>query len=87
VSTPWAKAAARSPPPENDSTIELSRMKSVGAPMLGGVEADSGTFVAGLNTDVAQPASIASTRRRNESFVSDEIIDVPARRPVDGAAA
>ncbi len=57
VRTPWAKAAARSPPHENDSTIEFSRMTSVGAPMVGGVAADNGLFVAGLNTAVAQPAS------------------------------
>jgi hypothetical protein len=59
VSTPWAKAAARSPPPENDSTIEFSRMTSVGAPMLVGVAADNGSFVAALNT-VAQPPSATS---------------------------
>jgi len=56
VRTPWAKAAARRPPPDNDSTIEFSRMKSVRAPMLAGVAADSGSFVAGLNTAAAQPA-------------------------------
>jgi hypothetical protein len=35
---------------------EFSRMKSVRALMLGGVDADNGSFVAGLNTGVAQPA-------------------------------
>ena len=51
------KSRGAQPATENDSTIEFSRMKSVGAPMFGGVAADNGWFVAGLNTAVAQPAS------------------------------
>jgi hypothetical protein len=43
------------------STMEFSCIKSVGAPMLGGVDADSGSFVAGLNTEVAQPARPPTT--------------------------
>src|SRR5258708_4406303 len=81
LSVPSVNAAARSPPPENASTIEFSRIRSARYAMSTRVPGVHGALVALLKL-VAQPATVvaamADARKRTNAIILPAAYALPA---------